>query len=120
MANPVGMFVDDVDQSEVFQLVVVIGRPHPGIAVVVRFGRRDRFGDAAAAVRADDKTAALAQPVQLESGKEQMQQTGMIGIAGVLRVHLPVVRQHLDKAPDDLDLPAAEHTLEACQYIGAD
>src|SRR5437868_14191200 len=44
----------------------------------------------------------------------------MIGIARVLRVEFPVVRQHLDKAPDDFDLPATEHTIEARQHIAAD
>src|SRR5262249_54454769 len=42
------------------------------------------------------------------------------GITRVLRVQLPVVWQHLDKAPNDLDLPATEHTIEASQHLGAD
>jgi len=44
----------------------------------------------------------------------------VIGISRVFRVELPVVRQHLDKTADDLDLAAAEHTIETCQDVGAD
>ena len=68
-------------------------------------------GDAAPAVRADDQAATLAETVDLERREEQMQQTGMIGVADVLGVHLPVVRQHFGEAANNLDLPVSDDPL---------
>src|SRR6202011_5190309 len=68
-------------------------------------------------VRADDQAATLAQPVKLERSKKQMQQTGMVGVARVLRIHLPVVRQHFNEAADDFDSAAAKDPVEPSQNL---
>src|ERR1700682_470410 len=46
-----------------------------------------------------------------------MQQTGMVGVARVLRIHLPVVRQHFNKAADDLDFATAKDPVEPRQHL---
>src|SRR5712671_344105 len=46
-----------------------------------------------------------------------MKQTGMVGVARVLRVHLPVVRQHFNEAADDLDFAAAKDPVEPSQNL---
>ena len=56
----------------------------------------------AAAALADADTAALTQPVDAEGREEHMQQAGVIGVAHVLRIELPVVRQYFGKAADHL------------------
>src|SRR5437870_4100854 len=117
MPNAVRMLVDDVHQPHVIELVIFVDGSHPGVGRVVCFRRRDSPGNAAATVRADDQAAALAQPIELERGKKQMQQTGMVGVARVLRVHLPVVRQHFNKAADDLDLATAKDPVEPRQHL---
>src|SRR5262249_105769 len=89
-------------------------------SVVVGFGRRDRLGDAAAAIRTDDQAAALAQPVELEGGEEQMQQTGVVGIPGVLCIELPIVRQYFDKTADNLAFTAAKNAVEPRQHLRSD
>jgi hypothetical protein len=120
LADAVGVLVHHVDQAGVLQLEVVIDRAHAGIGFVVRLGRRDGGRHAAPAIRADGQAAALAQPVDLEGGEEQMQQAGVIRIAHVLGVHLPVVGQHLGEAADDLDAAAVEDAGHLRRHIGAD
>jgi hypothetical protein len=51
---------------------------HSGVRRIIRLRRRDRFGNAAAPIRADDQPAALAQPVDLEGGEKEMQQAGVV------------------------------------------
>src|SRR5580700_8126034 len=46
-----------------------------------------------------------------------MKQTGMVGVARVLRVHLPVVRQHFNEAADDFDSAAAKDPVEPSQNL---
>src|SRR4029077_10240209 len=72
VSNAVWMLVDDVHQPLVFELVILVDGSHPGVGLVVRFRRGEGLGTAAAAVRADDQAATLAQPVKLERSKKQM------------------------------------------------
>src|ERR1700739_3072677 len=55
------------------------------------------------AALADQHAAALAQPGDAEGGEEQMEEARMVGVLDVLYIELPVVRQRLDEAADDLD-----------------
>ena len=114
------MLVDDVHQPHVLKLVLLVNRSHPGVGLVVCFRRREGLGNAAATVRADDQAATLAQPVELERGKKQMQQAGMVGVARVLRIELPVVRQHFNEAAHDLYFATAKDPVEPRQHLRSD
>ena len=64
--------------------------------------------------------AAGTQAGDAEGGEEQVQQAGVIGVAHVLEVELPIVRQRLGEAADDLQPAVAEHATHAADDLGAE
>ena len=66
----------------------------------------------AAAVRTDNESATLRQPVDTERREKHMQQACVIGVFDVFEIELPVVRQYLGKAAGD-DRRLVHHALDA-------
>ena len=69
---------------------------------------------------ADQHAAALAEAGDAEGGEEQVQQAGVVGVAHVLEIELPVVRQRLGEAADDLQLAVAQHAADAAGDVRAE
>src|SRR5262249_40038147 len=80
--------------------VLALRRGERGRGVV-----RSRFAHQHAAAGAETRDA--------KGREEEVQQARVVSVADVLEIKLPVVRQRLGEAADDLELAIAEHAANA-------
>ena len=66
--------------------------------------------------RIHDNPPLLRQSVNFECRKEQVQQAGVVAVAHIFNIQLPIVRQQLRETSNDLYW-AMEHTLYSCADV---
>src|SRR5579883_28269 len=115
--DAVAELVDALEQLRSLELSVVrVRRAHAGLLVFLAGDvGRVRVADVVVAVLADDEPALLRQAVEAEGGEEHVQQARVVAVLHVLHVELPVARQHLAVAAEELG-----RRLHDAPHLGGD
>src|SRR5215813_6864244 len=116
--DPVPELVDGLQQLRRLQAESFLRRAHAGLLVFLAASvGGERVAHVVAARIAHHDAALLRQPVEPKGGEERVQQARVVGVLDVFHIELPIARQRLAVAAEDLHR-RAHHAADAGDDLG--